>query len=77
MEQQIGSLGSITESYAAGVVSAAGSLAIPPTSFGLGGSVQLSLTLSAPLLIAYLASKIGGAVPADVATFIEAALKAS
>jgi hypothetical protein len=75
--QPLGSFGSASEDYSAGVGSASASAAIPATTFGLSGQVQVTVSLDAKILIGYLAGKIGGPVPAEVAAFLEAALAAS
>ena len=74
-EQKLGSVGEATETYAKGVATA--SVAITPvtTAFGLSLSGQLNVSQDAALLIAYLAAKIGGPVPAEIASFLETALK--
>jgi hypothetical protein len=77
MEQNIGNVGIVTESYAAGVASAVVAVAVPPTSYGLNVKLSAELDLDAKVLIGYLAAKIGGPVPAEVATFIEGALAAT
>jgi len=73
--QNIGSDVKVSESLAAGVVSVSGSAALPATDFGLTLSVQVTGGLDASVLISFLAAKIGGPVPAEVAAFLEAALK--
>lgn len=75
--QKLGALGSVQESYAAGVASVSGSVALPATAFGLSASADLKLSLDAKALIEYIAAKIGGPVPAEVAAFLEMALKAT
>lgn len=77
MEQKLGSVGVADESFSKGVASTSASAEIPATSFGLSGSVQLKLDLDAKILVGYLAAKIGGPVPAEVASFIELALAAT
>ncbi len=74
-EQKLGSVGEATETYAKGVAST--SVAITPiaTAFGLLLSGQLNASLDASVLIAYLAAKIGGPVPAEIASFLETAIK--
>ncbi len=77
VSQSLPNLGSVSESYAAGVASANASLALPETAWGLTIAVQASASLDAKKLIGYLAAKAGGPVPAEVASFIEAALAAT
>ena len=77
MDQKLGSFGDATETFSAGVAKAAVTAVLPATSFGLTGSVQVALSLDAGTLIAFIAAKIGGPVPAEVAAFLEAALKAT
>lgn len=76
MEQKIGSVGDIQESYSKGVVSVQGSAAFPANSFGLSLKVSIEGDLDAKVLIGYLAQKIGGPIPAEVASFLELALAA-
>jgi hypothetical protein len=76
-EQKIGSVGSASESYAKGVASADASVSVPQNAFGLSVSLQLNVSLDAKILIGYLAGKIGGPVPAEVASFLELALAAT
>lgn len=76
MEQALGNVGKADESYAKGVASASVSVAVPATSYGLSLNVSVGANLDAKILIAYLAAKIGGTVPAEVASFLEAALAA-
>ncbi len=73
-EQQLGTFGEVTETFSKGVAKATLSAALPPTSFGLKLNVSVDGSLDAKSLIDYLAAKIGGPVPAEVASFIEAAL---
>lgn len=75
--QQIGSVGSVTESFSAGVAAVEASLVLPQTAWGLSGSLPLKLSLDSKVLIAYLAAKIGGPIPAEVASFLEMALAAT
>jgi hypothetical protein len=67
---------STTESFASGVASAKVSVLVPQTAWGLTLKLPLELDLDATVLIAYLAAKIGGPIPAEVAVFLETALKA-
>ena len=75
-EQKIGNVGSASESFAAGIAKASVAADLPPMSFGLKASVQVNLELDSSALIEFLAKKIGGPVPAEVASFLEMALKA-
>jgi hypothetical protein len=75
--QNLGSVGELTESYSAGVASASASAALPVTSFGLTLNVQATASLDAKVLIAYLAAKLGGPIPAEVAAFLESVLAAT
>lgn len=75
--QKLGDFGSATESLAAGVASVAASAALPLNAFGLSLSVEVKAALDAKVLIGYLAAKIGGPVPSEVAAFLEAALAAT
>ncbi len=77
MEQSLGNLGSASETYAKGVAGASAVLNLPATAFGLSLSIQANASLDAKILVAYLAAKIGGPVPAEVASFIELALAAT
>lgn len=77
MEQNIGSVGNATETYSKGVASAVATVAVPQTSYGLTLKVSAEADLDAKVLVAYLAAKIGGPVPAEVAAFIELALGAT
>ena len=77
MEQNLGTLGTVTESYAAGVAGVVVAAALPPTAFGLQFNLSLSGSLDASTLIGYLAGKVGGPIPAEVAAFLELALKAT
>jgi hypothetical protein len=72
--QALGSLGTATESLSAGVASAKASGALAQTAWGLSLNVSVEADLDAKKLIGYLAGKIGGPIPAEVATFLEAAL---
>lgn len=74
MEQKLGSFGDVQESYAKGVASLSATAALPATEFGLQVSVKLEGSIDAKVLVAYLAAKIGGPVPAEVASFLETAL---
>lgn len=74
-EQNIGSVGSVTESYSKGVASVDAEVKLPQTSYGLEVVVSIKGDLDASKLIAYLAGKIGGPIPAEVASFLEGALK--
>lgn len=74
MEQAIGSYGKLDETYSKGVASASGSFSAPANEFGLSLSLQLKADLDAKTLVAYLAAKVGGPIPAEVAAFIESAL---
>lgn len=74
MDQNIGSVGKASESYSKGVATASAEVALPNTSFGLTVSLEANVSLDAKVLIAFLATKVGGPVPAEVASFIEAAL---
>lgn len=76
MEQQLGNVGQAVESYSKGVASASANLAVAQTAYGLSAKVGLELDLDAKVLIAYLAAKIGGPIPAEVAAFLESALAA-
>lgn len=75
--QKIGSVGQVTENFDKGVASASGSAALPPTNFGLSVGVQVTASLDAKILIGFLAAKIGGPIPAEVAAFLEATLAAT
>jgi hypothetical protein len=75
--QNLGSVATVTESYSAGVGSAGIAANLPQTVWGLSGNVALNLKLDASVLIAYLAAKIGGPIPTEVAAFLEATLKAT
>jgi hypothetical protein len=77
MEQNIGNVGQVTESYSKGVVSATGAVALPANPWGLTVGLQVNASLDAKILIAYLAAKVGGPVPATVAEFLESALAVS
>lgn len=77
MQQALGTLGQVTETYSGGVASAQVAVNVPQTSYGLSINVQATASLSATTLIGYLAAKIGGPVPAEVAAFLEMALKAT
>lgn len=77
MEQKLGNIAVLDESYSKGVVSASGSAALPVNAFGLSLGVQVNATLDAKILIGYLAAKIGGPIPAEVAAFLESALAIS
>lgn len=77
MEQKLGSVGLADESYAKGVASAKASVTVPSTAYGLKLNVSVEADLDASVLIGYLAGKIGGPIPAEVASFIELALKAT
>ena len=74
MQQKIGDVGSISETFATGVAAVSAQLNLPATTFGLQIGVAVNGTLDAKILIAYLAAKIGGPIPAEVASFLEAAL---
>jgi hypothetical protein len=74
MEQNLGTMGQVVESYSKGVVSAAANANLPATAFGLSLTLQANVSLDAKVLIGYLAAKIGGPVPAEVAAFLETAL---
>lgn len=74
MDQKLGSVGQADESYSKGVASASASVAVPQTSYGLTLKLTAEADLDAKVLIGYLAAKIGGPVPAEVASFLESAL---
>ncbi len=74
MEQNLGNLGKVDESYAKGVANASVTFALPTNSFGLSVKANIEADLDAKTLVAFLAAKIGGPIPAEVASFIEAAL---
>lgn len=77
MEQAIGSLGQAVESFSKGVASASAGVAVAQTAYGLSLKLSVEADLDASVLVAFLAAKIGGPIPAEVATFIEMALKAT
>jgi hypothetical protein len=77
MEQSIGNVGNAVESYAKGVASAVATVAVPQTAYGLTLKISAEADLDSAVLIAYLAAKIGGVVPAEVAAFLELALKST
>lgn len=76
MEQAIGNVGKADETYSKGVAGASVSLAVLPTAYGLSFGVSVNASLDAKILIGYLAARIGGPVPAEVALFLETALAA-
>lgn len=77
MEQNLGTFGTATESYSKGVASAQVQGNLPANAFGLSLQVSVTGSINAETLISYLAGKIGGAVPAEVASFINLALSAT
>lgn len=74
MEQKIGDVGVMDESYAKGVASVTATISVPSTSYGLSIKISAEADLDAKILIGYLAGKIGGPIPAEVAAFLENAL---
>lgn len=74
MEQKVGNYAVADESYSAGVATAKATVAIPETKYGLKVNVSVEADLDAKTLVGYLAAKIGGPVPTEVAAFIESAL---
>lgn len=77
MEQKLGNIGVADESYASGVAKATATVSVPQTSYGLTLKLSAEADLDAAVLIDFLAKKIGGPVPAEVASFLELALKAT
>jgi hypothetical protein len=75
MEQQVNQFIKTDESYSKGVAQATATVAVPQTAWGLSLDVTAVAKLDAPTLIGYLAGKIGGPIPAEVALFLETALK--
>lgn len=76
-DQTLNQFVSTSESYAAGVASAKASVSVPQTSYGLTLKISAEADLDAGTLIGYLAAKIGGPIPAEVAVFLESALKST
>lgn len=76
-EQKVGNFITADESYAAGVAGAKAVATVPQTAYGLKLNVSVEADLDAGVLIGYLAGKIGGPVPAEVASFLQLALKAT
>lgn len=77
MEQKLGNVGVADESYADGVATAKATVSVPQTAYGLKLNVSIEADMDASVLVGYLAAKIGGPIPAEVASFIELALKAT
>jgi hypothetical protein len=77
MEQQIGNYVKADETFSGGIATAKVTAAVPQTSYGLKLNVTIEADMDAGVLIGYLAGKIGGPVPAEVASFIQLALKAT
>lgn len=75
--QKLGSVGTATETFAAGVETAAVAVSLPETAWGLTVGVQANQSLDAKKMITYMAAKIGGPIPAEVAVFVDSYLAAS
>jgi hypothetical protein len=76
-EQEVGSVGNVTESYSAGVVTIQATLTIPANSFGLSGSLSLPVSLNLKTAITAGAAATGNSAIEEVASILGIGLSAT
>lgn len=74
--ENIGTLGSVTESYSKGVATVQAQLTIPANKYGLSGSFPITLSLNIGTAITAAAADTGKATVEEVAAFVSMALGA-